>query len=49
MKNIKWILIGVVIGMTMTSVAFAATFYHILKTSNGTVVSSTNPLPVQSY
>ena len=50
MRNIKfsllWLLIGMMIGAPM---AIAVDNYIRLQSSDGLAITSTNPLPIQSY
>jgi hypothetical protein len=41
--------IGIFIGMVITGTAWAASSYIKLQSADGIAISSTNPLPIQSY
>lgn len=40
-------IIGLIVGMTMTGVAWAATYNIILQSADGVAISAANPLPVR--
>ena len=46
MKNF---IIGIIVGLTLSGVAYAASNYMKLQSSDGNAISSSNPLPIRSY